>query len=339
MAAVTLQDVADRSGVSLATASRVLNGSARTPGKEISERVRRVAVELGYLANAQAQALALSATRLIGLVVHDIADPYFSSITHGVQVAARRLGRDVLVADTGLDPAAEYDAVRAFLAHRADAIILAGSRFARGADAAVRDALTRHAFHGGRVAVIGQPLIGARAVVLENHDGAAALADELVAEGHERFAILRGPESLVTANDRTAGFVTALHEHGIDPVHVVGGGFSRDGGYAAAQHLVATLPRQSPGDLCVFAVNDVMAIGAIAAFRDAGLRVPGEIQVAGFDDIPTLRDFVPGLTTVRVPLAAMGEHAVALALGADDPPAELSVAGEVVLRESTRRSS
>jgi LacI family transcriptional regulator len=336
MAAVTLQDVADRAGVSLATASRVLNGSARVPGRAISERVRQAAAELGYVANAQAQALAKSATRLIGLVVHDIADPYFSSITHGVQLAARRLGREVLVADTGMDPSAQHDAVRAFLAHRADAIILAGSRFLSGADAEMRAELTRHADQGGRVAVIGQPLRASRSVILENHDGAAALADALVAGGHREFAVLAGPEDLATAVDRTEGFVAALHAKGVDHVRVIRGAFGRDGGFAAAQQLLAS-PADAWRGVCVFAITDVLAIGAIAAFRESGLRVPEDLYVAGFDDIPTLRDFVPGLTTVRLPLPEIGEQAVELALGDEDAPAEVSVAGQVVLRESTRR--
>lgn len=335
MAAVTLQDVARRAGVSLATASRVVNGSERTPGREISERVRAAAADLGYVANVPAQALARASTQLIGLIVRDISDPYFSLITHGVQVAAHECGRQVLVANTGMDPADEHDAVLAFLAHRAEAIIVVGSRWDDGRDRAVRDELARHAQQGGRIAVVGQPLAFGRAIAPENRAGAAALAQALVAQGHRDFAVLCGPEALLTARERTEGFVTALGEHGIKPVETVPGGFSRDGGYEAAEQLAATaFPRDA--SLCVFAVNDVMAIGAIAAFRDRGLRVPDDVQVAGFDDIPTLRDFVPGLTTVRLPLDEIGRSAVRLVLEDSDVAAsEISVAGEVVLREST----
>lgn len=336
MAAVTLQDVARRAGVSLATASRVLNGSERIPGREISERVRAAAVELGYVANVPAQALARASTFLIGLIVRDISDPYFSLITHGVQVAARERGRQVLVANTGMDPAAEHDAVLAFLAHRAEAIIVVGSRWEDGRDRAVRDELARHARQGGRIAVVGQSLPFGRAVAPENRAGAASLAKALVVQGHRGFAVLSGPEALLTARDRTEGFVTALAEQGIEPVEIVAGGFSRDGGYEAAKQLATILDLAPDRPLCVFAVNDVMAIGAIAAFRDLGFRVPDDVQVAGFDDIPTLRDFVPALTTVRLPLDEIGEQAVALALADDDDtPAEVSVAAEVVLRDST----
>lgn len=339
MAAVTLQDVARAAGVSLATASRVLNGSARTPRPDVTERVQHAALALGYVANAQAQALAKASTQLIGLVVHDIADPYFSSIARGVQLSARQRGRQVLLATTDRDPVVEHETVRAFAAHRTDAIVLAGSRWSTVDDAPVHQELERYRNHGGRVAVIGQRIPGASAVVPENAAGAGALARALVAEGHRRFAVLAGPEALVTASDRTTGFVAAAAERGITAVDTIFGDFTRDGGFEAAWELIEKLDL-SPGSgepLCVFAVNDVMAIGAIAAFREAGLRVPDEVQVAGFDDIPTLRDSVPALTTVRLPLTELGERAVELTLGdAAGEPGVVSVNGEVVLRESTR---
>jgi LacI family transcriptional regulator len=339
MAGVTLQDVADRAGVSMATASRVLNGSVRTPRAEVAERVRQAALELGYVANASAQALVRASTMLIGLVVHDIADPYFSSIARGVQVSARRTAHQVLLATTDRDPDLELEAVRALAAHRTDVLILAGSRWADVDDGAVREQLDRYRAGGGRVAVIGQPIPGANTVVVENRAGAADLAAALVAAGHRRFAVLAGPPALLTARDRTEGFASALAERGLTPVETVTGEFTRDGGFAAAGRLIESLSL-SPGasePVCVFAVNDVMAIGAIAALREAGLLVPADVQVAGFDDIPTLRDSVPALTTVRLPLTRLGEQAVELAMAdAADRPAEVSVAGEVVLRDSTQ---
>ena len=129
--AVTLIDIARHAGVSLATASRVLNGSARTPAEPIAKRVRTSALELGYVANAQAQALARSATGLVGLVVHDIADPYFSSITRGAQRYAGGHRSQVLLAGAERSESAELEAVAAFVAYRTDGIILAGSRRAR----------------------------------------------------------------------------------------------------------------------------------------------------------------------------------------------------------------
>ncbi|MEU8719938.1 substrate-binding domain-containing protein, partial [Streptomyces antimycoticus] len=134
---------------------------------------------------------------------------------------------------------------------------------------------------------------------------------------------------LVTAADRSAGFAAALAELGLPAPQIVHGPFDRDGGYTAAQQV---------GDAtCVFAVNDVMAVGALAACRERGVRVPEDVSVAGFDDIVTLRDHVPALSTVRLPLQDMGARALELALNETDPVVVEEVAGEVVLRESVRR--
>lgn len=340
MAAVTLTDVAVRAGVSQPTASRVLNGSARKPAPHVVEAVRRAAQELGYVANAQAQALARSTTGLLGLVVHDISDPYFSTIASGVQRAAAARDRQMMLTATLLSPAQEVDAVEAFISHRTDAIIMVGSRRTtdEGREAAERleTDLARYTRNGGRVAVVGQPIPHAHAVIPDNRGGAAALADGLVAAGLREFIVLSGPPELTTATDRTAGFLSALDAHGLAPRAVIPGAFTRDGGYDAARKAAENLPRGS-ATVCLFAANDVMALGAMTAMREWGIAVPGDVQIAGFDDIPTLRDHSPSLTTVRLPLQAMGERAVELALAgpADGELRIESISGEVVLREST----
>jgi LacI family transcriptional regulator len=340
MSAVTLSDVARRAGVSQPTASRVLNGSTRKPAAHVVEAVRKAAAELGYIPNAQAQALARSATGLLGLLVHDIADPYFSAIASGVQRAAAGQQRQVLLSVTSRSPAQELAAVAAFVAHRTDAIIMVGSRWATPDAADIADqlnsVLTRYKVNGGRLAVVGQPIPGASAVVPDNRGAAAALADALVAGGLREFVVLGGPDGLVTAADRTAGFCAALAGHGRQPRAVLHDAFTRDGGYAAARRAIAEVLPAAPGPVCFFAVNDVMALGAMTALREAGLSVPRDAQVAGFDDIPTLRDHHPGLTTVRLPLPAMGEQAVALTIGNVAGRLRVrTVSGQVVLREST----
>lgn len=340
MAAVRLQDVAARAGVSQATASRVLNGSARVPGEGVADRVRTAARELGYVPNAQAQALARASTGLLGLVVHDIADPYFSSIARGVQAAARTARKQVLLASTDRDFDVEREAVSTFIAHRADAIVLAGSRQSGNLDRDLEAEFGRYRDNGGRVVVIGQPLAFGGAVELENHSAAAQLAEALVDAGHTQFAVIGGPGGIRTAVDRRNGFVEALGRRGVTPLVEVSGAFTRDGGHAAARRLAAALeiaPGSASVPVCVFAVTDVMAIGAIAAWRDLGLSVPGDLCVAGFDDIPTLRDHTPSLSTVALPLEEIGARAVELAL-CDPGMADLRerVAGRVVLRDSTR---
>lgn len=161
MAVCTLAEVAHLAGVSLSTTSRVLNGSARTPGPDITKRVRNIAESRGYIPNAQAQGLAKSTSGLIGLIVHDIADPYFSAIARGVQNAARERQKVVLPVTTDGTPDDERAAVAAFAAHRADSIVIAGSRVDRPQDTQgntqLAAELDRYCRNGGRVGVVGIP--------------------------------------------------------------------------------------------------------------------------------------------------------------------------------------
>ncbi|MEX5261721.1 LacI family DNA-binding transcriptional regulator [Kocuria sp. CPCC 205263] len=331
MSAVTLSQVAREAGVSLATASRVLNGSDRRPAEHIAERVRDAAESLGYVANAQAQALARSTTGLVGLVVHDIADPYFSSIAKGVQRRARADRHQLLLAAT--DGTDQLDAVAAFASHRTDAIIMAGSR-RREIDPRLLAELTRYQKNGGRVVTIGQAwLEGAGAVTIDNRSAGDDLTDMLIGTGRTRFAFLGGPDELASAAERRAGFRAALERAGLEPEAEVTEDFNSQGGYEAARALVDRLGAAAVRGLTVVVGNDVMALGAIAGFRHAGLVVPDDLRVAGFDDIPNLRDFSPGLTTVRFPLEQIGETAADIALSHDQVRIE-HVVGDIVRRES-----
>jgi LacI family transcriptional regulator len=325
---VTLDDVARRAGVSRATASRALNGSNRTVGAALRESVERAAAELGYEPNLPAQALARSAGNVVGLVVHDLADPYFAVIADAVTRAADRRGLVVMVGATGRDPEREIAYVAALRAQRVRAVLLVGSR-TTGTSRRLRDEVDRYRGTGGRVACVGQDLLGVPTVAPANHEGARALAHALAGLGHRRFAILGGPPELITARERTSGFRDGLAEQGLPEPVVVAGAFDRDGGHAAAASLDLSAVS------CLFAVNDVMAVGAVAALRERGIDVPGTLAVAGFDDIPSLRDLVPALTTVRLPLADMGERALELAL--DETAVSVQVPAEVILRDSTRR--
>ncbi|GAA4227316.1 LacI family transcriptional regulator [Streptosporangium album] len=329
---VTLEDVARQAGVSLATASRVLNGSTRQVGASLRDKVELAAAQLGYRTNVAAQTLARGASNVIGLVVHDLTDPYFAAIADGVMRVAESQGLVVMVGTTHRDPEREIAYVSTLNAQRVGAVLLAGSRVADPhVTGRLREELDRYRQTGGRVACVGQDLLGVDSVVPGNREGAAALARALAGLGHRRFAVLAGPAGLITAGDRTAGFAGALAELGLPAPQIVHGSFDRDGGYAAAAVV--------SGATCVFAVNDVMAVGALASFRGRGIRVPEDVSVAGFDDIATLRDLVPALSTVRLPLADMGARALELALGPDEEPRVVHVAGEVVLRESARSLS
>jgi len=335
VAHATLQDVARHAGVSLATASRVLNGSTRRVREDLSERVLKSATRLSYAVNTHAQAMARGRANIVGLIVHDIADPYFSTIAAGVMSAAESHGLLVTLASAERSQVREIEYLAAFRAQRARAAILAGSRWARAArKGRLGQELALFERGGGRALLIGQPRLDIDTISMENRSGAKQLAIELVSLGYRRFAVLAGPPEFLTARDRAEGFRRGLATAGLvlgDHL-VVTGEFTRDGGYDA---MTTFLQTGTSAD-CVFAVNDVMAVGALAALRDQGRQVPAEIAVAGFDDILTLRDVAPGLTTVRMPLRGIGEQALAMVLEpAPDQPRIRRVKGHVVIRAST----
>ncbi len=336
---VTLQDVANRAGVSLTTASRVLSDGPRRVGGQLASRVQQAAAELGYTANLQARAVATGQSSMVGVVVHDIADPYFSSIAAGLMDVAHPLRLLVCLSSTTEREAGEREYVALMRAQRARAVIIIGSRSNDQAMlAALRAEIAAFASSGGRVACIGQDLLGIDTILPENSAGAEALARALVVQGHRTFAVLAGPAGLLTAQDRLAGFLAGLAAWhvSVDPRFIVHGAFTRDGGYEAMSTVLA-MGAERPD--CVFAVNDVMAVGALARARAAGLSVPGDVGLAGFDDITTLRDVYPPLTTVRLPLARMGEMAARLVLtdASSGRARVVPVPGEVILRDSTLR--
>ncbi len=340
---VTLQDVADQAGVSLTTASRVVNDGPRRVGHLLADRVRAAAGELGYTANLQARAVATGQSTMVGVVVHDIADPYFSSIAAGLIEVADARQLLVCMSSTSASEAAEREYVALMRAQRARAVILIGSRTddneARDALRAEIAAFTRS---GGRAVCVGQDLLGVDTILPENAAAAEALARAMVALGHRSFAVLAGPRGLLTARDRLDGFRAGLAAWsvGLDPARIIHGAFSRDGGYEA---MSAILAAGDPLPDCVFAVTDVMALGALGRLRAGGLEVPADIALAGFDDIATLQDVYPPLTTVRLPLKRMGEMAANLVLAeasdatlpGQDQPRVIPVPGEVILRDST----
>ncbi|MET0236269.1 MAG: LacI family DNA-binding transcriptional regulator [Kibdelosporangium sp.] len=335
---VTLQDVARAASVSPATASRVLNGSAKVRD-DLRERVRDAAGKLAYAPNAHAQALAGQTRRTVGVICHDVSDPYFAVIARGIMRVAGDNGLLVMLASTFRDADREVAYVSMLRAQRAPAILLIGSGFEDKAwERSLAAELDPYLRGGGRVAVVSRHRsLRVDSVLPENHAGAAALANALLEMGHRRFAVLAGPRGLSTVADRIGGFRASLSAAGvhISEEDIVEAGFTRDGGYDAMTRLIDRGLRAT----CVFAVTDVMAIGALTALRDKGLSVPGDVSMAGFDDIPIVRDLTPPLTTVALPLEQLGERAMELALRENSGRRSriLRMAGEVVIRESTGR--
>lgn len=332
-----LIDVARAAGVSIATASRALAG---TPGVRpaVADAVRRHADELGYVANVHARTLAGGHSRTVGLVVHEIGDPYFSEIASGLLRLADAEGLALQICHTGRDPQAELRHIRTLAAHRVTAIVVAGSGFVDPAvEEPTRRELERYAANGGRVAVIGRHHLGSDAVLPPNEEGGRAVAQHLVDLGHRRVAVVTGSPELSTVADRLAGARSALADAGIDVagVPVLEGPFTRDGGRECARRLLA----EHPATTAVLALNDDMAIGCLSVFREAGISVPGRISVTGFDDVAVAVDLSPPLTTFHLPMAQMGEDALTLALKEPATRARRHrVQGTLVVRGSTAQA-
>lgn len=335
---VTLSDVAREAGVSLATASRAINGSAsRTVGAELRDRVLAAALRLRYTPDANAQAMARGRTTSLGLLVHDIADPYFSAIAAGVAEAADAAGLQMTLASSRNDAAREIDLIHLMRRQRTRAIIVSGGR---SADVEINDqlrlALADYRATGGTAALIGQPILGVNTVVVNNAHGATQLARTLHDLGYRRFAIIAGPEEHLPSRDLREAFAFALRERGTEIPHdaIVHTPFSREGGEEGMNTLIA----RGPLPELVFAVADMLALGAMAVMRKAGIRVPQDVALAGFTDLPTLRDVSPALTTVRIPLRDLGRLATELALAepAEEPEIR-TVLTEVILRDTTPR--
>lgn len=252
----------------------------------------------------------------MSLVVGDIADPYFAAIASGVVSVAR--SNDLIVTLTAVaasdQEAATLDALRA---QRPRAVVFAASRDA--------EADSPEYVPAAPLVLIGPQHARLRSVEIDNRGGARELALALGRNGYRDFAIVAGPSTLWTVRERTEGFLS------VAPTAVVfNDDFSRDGGYRGTARLLAGSSRPQ----CIFAVADVMAIGAIAAIEDAGLRPGTDIAIAGFDDIPLLRDVRPHLTTVALPLVQIGERAMELALDESLVNSPV-IGGTVIIREST----
>jgi LacI family transcriptional regulator len=312
----------------------VLNGSTRVVNPELAARVGRAPAELRYVSNGPAQALARSTTNVVGVVVHEVDDPYFASIAAGAMRVATQHGLLTMLASSSREPGREVEYVQRFQAQRVRALLLTGS--ARLDDAGeLGRALEVFAEGGGRVALVSEHDLPFDTVLPANQRGAAQVARLLHDLGHRDVGVLAGPADLRTVADRLAGFLDAWAALGRDrdAVAVAEGDFSRAGGYAATLSLFERAPHLT----AVFALNDLMAAGALAAVQGhLGRRVPEDVSVVGFDDLWFACDLGPALTTVRLPLEEMGARAMELVLSPPvHGPRRVHVPAELVVRQST----
>ncbi|WP_372351393.1 LacI family DNA-binding transcriptional regulator [Streptomyces sp. KL116D] len=341
---VTLADVAARAQVSPATVSRVLNGNYPVAAAT-RERVLKAVDELDYVLNGPASALAASTSDLVGVLVNDIADPFFGIMASAVQSEivgpGGRAGgeRLAVVCNTGGDPERELTYLTLLQRQRAAAVVLTGGAIEDEAHvAAVASKLRRLSEAGTRVVLCGRPPLpdtDAVALTFDNRGGGRELTEHLLSLGHRRIGYVAGPEERTTTRHRLEGHREALAGAGVTESDglVVHGPYDRAAGHAATVELLG----KEPSLTAVVAANDTVALGACAALREAGLRIPEDVSVAGFDDLPFSVDAVPALTTVRLPLAEAAARAGRIAMGREAaPPGGVDVVrGELAVRGST----
>lgn len=351
---VTLADVAARARVSPATVSRVLNGNYPVAAST-RERVLRAVDELDYVLNGPASSLAAATSDLVGILVNDIADPFFGIMAGaaqteiGGQEGTGRAGGEKLavVCNTGGSPERELTYLTLLQRQRAAAVVLTGGAIEDPAHiAAMSSKLTKLADAGTQVVLCGRPpLPGSDAIVaslaFDNRGGGRRLTEHLIALGHRRIGYVAGPVERTTTRHRLEGHRAALVGGGLvgegDTAEqerlTVHGSYDRRSGYDATLELL----RREPSLTAVVAANDTVALGACAALRDRGLRIPEDISVAGFDDLPFSIDVVPSLTTVRLPLFEAGARAGRLAMGNETPPPGgiATIPAELMVRGST----
>ncbi len=336
MSGVNLKAIAERAEVSLATASRVLSGSSYPVTDELRERVLKVAEELHYVPNAAAQGLLSGRTQTVGVLVGDVADPFFSAMIGGIHEAADELGYVVTIVNTYRHPEAELRSFRRLHAHRVDIMIIAGSGLS---DSAYQVGLAGNVMafvrSGGAVVAIGRHDLPRDApvshVAVDNRGGAQLVAEHLRALGHRHIALLTGELALHSTTDRVAGFRDVHGEHGVKVIPVAP---TRDGGHAAALEILAGETEVT----AIAATADQMAFGALVALRERGVAVPERMSVSGFNDIEISRDLVPSLTSVHVPLREAGRRALEIghaALAPGGQAQEVSLGLTLAVREST----
>ncbi|MGW0577055.1 LacI family DNA-binding transcriptional regulator [Streptomyces sp. NPDC002920] len=338
----TIRDVAAEAGVSVATVSRALAGNY--PVTEATRaRVMAAVGSLHYVVNVHAKALSGVVAGPIALVIQDITGPSLAHVAAGVEQEAATRGRLSLVCATHGDPDREDALVQLMREQHAAAVILVGgavlndeyhrrmAEYAKALDAA-----------GSRLVLCGRPPLpaGLPATVVEydNQGGAFQAVAHLLAMGHRHILFLGGEPHLSSAEQRRAGYQDALRAHGalyaeeLDTV----GPYTRSSGYLRTREAL----RAGTEFTAVFAGTDMVALGALAALREAGRDVPGDVSVAGFDDVPFAADLTPALTTVRVPYEELGRTSVRLALERGERMAgddHVVLGTQLVIRQSVRR--
>ncbi|MFI6638163.1 LacI family DNA-binding transcriptional regulator [Streptomyces sp. NPDC050504] len=301
----SIKDVAAEAGVSVATVSRVLNDHPSV-SPDARSRVLAAVAALGYRPNAVARSLRTDQTRTLGLVISDVLNPYFTTLARSVEEEARALGYSVIIGNADERPDLQDHHVRTLLDRRIDGLLVSPTD---GGSPLMLDAA-----RGGTPMVFVDrwiPGLDAPGPPVVRADGRAAVRElvrHLHGLGHRRLAIIAGPAATTTGSERVAAFRDALGELGLalPDAYIGQGDFQAESGRRATERFLA-LPE--PPD-AVFAADNLMALGALDAIRERGLRVPGDIALAAFDDIPWFVHTDPPITAIAQPTGELGRAAV-----------------------------
>ena len=329
---VTIRDVAKAAGVSATTVSRVFNHSELVNAKT-QQHVRAVATQMGYRPNATAQSLSHGRTQAIGLIVPAPHGEFFSEIIRGVDEVAQEAEHYLLISSAHYS-ISESEAALDALRGRVDGLLIMTTHVE-----AQRNVLTGAGLDAP-IVFMNSALEGSLcdAFEIENQTGAYTVTQHLIERGYERIGIILGPSESHDVRKRVKGYRAALLGGGINPdtQAVIEGDFTQSSGYAAGREILALDPRPD----AFFACNDYMAIGAMSALQEEGIRIPDDVAIAGFDDIPSAQYATPSLTTVRVPVYDLGRQAaqrlLALIRAAEPPPpCHRTLPSELIVRSSS----
>ena len=327
--AITIKDVAQAAGVSVASVSRALNGHTSITA-ETREHIMAVVKRMRYTPHVGARSLTTSFTNTIGVLLPDLYGDFFSEIIRGIDVAARDRGLHLMVSSLHGDADEVAQSIRT-MRGRVDGLLVMSPH--------VDAALLSGNLPEDLPIVLMSSAAGAQyaAISVDNYSGAYAMVAHLVGQGYRRIAFLSGPADNFEAQERLRGYRAALAA--LTPLaaaQVYDGDFSEESGQRVGRMLAAAPDRPD----ALFAANDMMAIGALLALREGGVELPGQIGLAGFDDIRIARYVMPALTTVRVPIADLGMQALELLhaqIGQAErvPATTRTLAADLVVRAST----
>src|SRR5258706_50323 len=305
-AVATIHDVGARAGVSVAPVSGVLNGKS-VVRDETRVHVHEAAKALRYVPNVAAGSLSIRRSHAIGIVMPDVHGEFFSEVIRGIDLAARKAGYHILVSGSHSD-VGEMLAVLEAMRGRVDGLLLMAPDVAPSL-------LPEHLTAGRPLVLLNTTESRHDVMTIDNFGGARAMMRHLAGLGHRRIAFICGPGGNNDARERLRGYRHAMRELGA-PTHETPGDFTEASGHAAANRILEHDPRPT----AIFAANDAMAVGALAALAEAGLSVPDAMAVTGFDDIPIARYVAPPLTTIRVDIAELGNRAFSMLHDALEQP-------------------